>query len=144
MQDFYIFFKRLRYIFLDRINTFHVKSYTMDSKETSITCTNLHLARLYRWIGTAFVTLVMFILIVPSVALTADWEDEFEDICSRVSAADSYSIEELQTLIKRSDELAEKIKASDNRRKKIFIRRLKRCRKFFEFSIEVKQGETTQ
>lgn len=88
--------------------------------------------------------LVMLTLIIPSVALSADWEDEFEDICSKAGDADSYSIEELQALIDRSDKLLKKIKASDNRRKKIFIMRLKKCRNFFAFTIEVKQGENSQ
>jgi hypothetical protein len=81
---------------------------------------------------------------IPSVTLTADWEDEFEDICSKVGAADSFSIEELQALIDRSDKLIEKIKASDNRRKKIFIMRLKKCRNFFAFTIDVKKGGKSQ
>ena len=101
-------------------------------------------SRYSRLIGAAVVILVMLSLMIPSVALTSDWEDEFEDICSRVAAADSYSIEELQALIDRSDTLLKKIKASDNRRKKIFIMRLKKCRNFFAFTIDVKQGEKSR
>ncbi len=85
-----------------------------------------------------------FLISVCSVAYTqaasADWEDEFEEICSKVAAADDFSIGELQSLIDRSEKLLKKIGASDHRRKKIFIMRLKKCKSFYEFSLEVKQG----
>ncbi len=116
----------------------------MNYKETLITYTSFITSRHSRSIGAAVVILVMLSLMIPSVALTSDLKDEFEEICSRTGDADSYSIEELQALIDRSDKLLKKIKASDNKRKKIFIMRLKKCRNFFAFTIEVKQGEESQ
>ena len=116
----------------------------MNYKETLITYTSFITSRHSSSLGAAVVILVMLSLMIPSVALTSDWKDEFEYICSRTGDADSYSIEELQALIDRSDKLLKKIKASDNKRKKIFIMRLKKCRNFFAFTIEVKQGEESQ
>ena len=116
----------------------------MNYKETLNISTSIKPFTLSRSIGVTVPILIVLTLIIPSAALSADWEDDFEDICSRVVAADSYSIEELQALIDRSDKLLKKIKASDNRRNKIFIMRLKKCRNFFAFTIEVKQGEESQ
>ena len=116
----------------------------MNIKETLNISTSFITSRYSHFIGAAVVILVMLTLMTPSAAFTSGWEDEFEDICSRVGVADSYSIEELQALIDRSDKLLKKIKASDNKRKKMFIMRLKKCRNFFAFTIDVKQGEESQ
>jgi hypothetical protein len=116
----------------------------MDYKEPLTTYTSFITSRYSRLTGAAVVIFVMLSLMIPSLALTSDWKDEVEDICSRTGVADSYSIEELQALIDRSNKLLKKIKASDNRRKKMFIMRLKKCRNFFAFTIDVKQGEKSQ
>ncbi len=116
----------------------------MNYKETLNIATSIKPFSVSRSLGAAVVILVMLSLMIPSVALTSDWKDEVEDICFRTGDADSYSIEELQALIDRSNKLLKKIKASDNRRKKMYIMRLKKCRNFFAFTIDVKQGEDSQ
>ncbi|GBD99604.1 hypothetical protein BMS3Abin07_01641 [bacterium BMS3Abin07] len=95
-----------------------------------------------RYLNDISVFIISLIILFPSITFSSGWESEFEAICSKLTMADSMSIEEIQSLIDRSDKLLKVIEASDNPGKKIFIRRLKKCRAFFEFSIEVKKEKS--
>lgn len=79
----------------------------------------------------------LLLLLMTIYAFAGDWHEEFNEICSKVDVADTLSVEELQTLIERSDKLLEQIKASDDSRKKVYIFRLKKCRSMFEYSIQL-------
>lgn len=86
---------------------------------------------------------VMFLLALainstPSVA--GNWKDAFDDICSKTQVSDTLSVQELSSLIERSDKLAPEIQASDDPSKKIYLQRLKKCKALFEFMIESKKG----
>lgn len=84
--------------------------------------------------------IIAMTMLLPSIACTTDLEDEFEVICSQVDNADNLTIEELQDLIMRADDLVTKLESSSSPRKKILITRLKKCRSFFEYLKEVKKG----
>jgi hypothetical protein len=70
-----------------------------------------------------------------------EWNDEFEEICSMVQIGDTLTREELRTLIERADRLMPKIQSSDHPSRRIYIFRLKKCRSFFLYIIELKQSE---
>ncbi len=69
------------------------------------------------------------------------WQEEFEEICSMVQAGDALTKEELNELIERADKLMEEIKKLDIPSKKVYLFRLKKCRKFFEYILELKETE---
>lgn len=72
---------------------------------------------------------------------SGEWLEEFEEICSKTLEGDNLSMEELQSLIERTDKLISRIQASDNARKKVYIFRLEKCKSFFEYIIELKQRD---
>lgn len=84
---------------------------------------------------------IFFILILSfySTAVTAGWHEEFEEICSKVQMGDSLSREELRVLVERADKLVPLIKESTDPKKKVYIFRLKKCRSFFDFTLQMKQ-----
>ncbi len=71
-----------------------------------------------------------------------DWHEEFEHICSKVQTDDALSIEELKSLIERSEALLKIIENLDEPSKKMYIFRLKKCKAFFEYLIELKKSTT--
>ncbi len=83
----------------------------------------------------------LFLLVAPQVASAADdWKTSFNDICSKVQASDNLSIQDFSTLLERTDKLMPEIQASDDRSKKVYMQRLKKCRSFFEFMIDTKKN----
>lgn len=85
------------------------------------------------------ITLLIVFLFAPPV-ISGDWHDEFEELCSKVQTAESLTLEEINSLIERVDTLLPKIEASDDPKKKVYIFRLKKCRAFFEYIIELKKS----
>ncbi len=87
------------------------------------------------------VSVFTFFVIVPvNIAESGDdWKAELREVCSKVQIADELSIKELQDLIAQADELTIKISTSGDRRMKIFVMRLQKCKSFFEFTIETKE-----
>lgn len=77
---------------------------------------------------------VIFLCVHAAPGHADDWKAEFDALCSQVQAAEGKSTEELEDLIKRCDALMPVIKASDDPKKKVYIFRLKKCRKFFEYA----------
>jgi len=70
-----------------------------------------------------------------------DWEKEFNAVCSKTQNAFSFSADELAELIARCDALKpriEKLDASQDTQRKVFLRRLKRCRDFYAFALDAK------
>jgi hypothetical protein len=70
-----------------------------------------------------------------------EFQAEFDDLCGQVQIADSMSIEELYALIERVDKLIPLIQGSNNPQRKVYIFRLKKCRNFFEYIIELKKND---
>jgi len=75
-------------------------------------------------------------------AIANDWRTEFDDLCSQVPNGTSLSREELLSLIDRTDTLIERLKEMDLESKDIFLFRLKKCRSFFQYMIDLKELET--
>lgn len=88
---------------------------------------------------------VIIIALLTHISLTSadpsgDWLEEFEDVCSKVRIGDSLELQDLKSLIERVDKLIPLIQASDHKSKKVYIFRLKKCRSFFEYIIELKKS----
>lgn len=96
-----------------------------------------------RCIVALFLANVTFHLFFPLSTADAqdNWLEEFEEICSMVIASHSLSLDELQSLIERSDALLTRIEDSDEPSKKVYIFRLKKCRSFFQYIIELKKRD---
>jgi hypothetical protein len=89
---------------------------------------------------TILLVCLAFIFLLAPAASADDWRAEFDEICSKVELAESLSLEELNALVERADELLPKIQSSDNPQKKVYIFRLKKCRNFLNYIIELKEG----
>jgi len=72
-----------------------------------------------------------------------DWHKEFEYICSRVEVGESLKLEELRQLSDRADALLKRLQDLKERSKKVYIFRLKKCKAFFEYLIELKTSTGT-
>ena len=66
------------------------------------------------------------------------WKAEFDDICSKTGEAMSLSKEELKSLVEKCDKLMPKTEALDASQKKVYKKRLQKCRGLFVFMIESK------
>jgi hypothetical protein len=85
----------------------------------------------------ALLVMVCGALVPVFAADVPEWLDEFEDICSQVEVVDSLSREEIQSLVDRCDKLMPVIESSDDRKKKVYLFRLKRARDMFEATLQI-------
>ncbi|TAN44546.1 MAG: hypothetical protein EPN22_06210 [Nitrospirae bacterium] len=91
---------------------------------------------------------VMLLLLTAAIIFThvayahaqESWQAEFEAICSKTNETPLLSPEELKELINRSDKLKPVIEALDETRKKIYLRRLQKCRDLYQFALDEKSG----
>ncbi len=82
------------------------------------------------------------LLASPSAAGAQDqWKEEFKRLCSYTVSSDTLSDEEIETLIKDSDVLIEKLEALDAPEVKVYIFRLKKCRNMYRFIIDTKAAK---
>jgi hypothetical protein len=70
-------------------------------------------------------------------------QEEFESLCVHTQDAESLSMERLQELVAECDLLQKKIEASNDEKKKLLLFRLKKCRDFLAYIIELKQVENS-
>ena len=87
-----------------------------------------------------FLTAVLTLILSESPSNAKDWHEEFKYICSKVEMGDSLSLEELQSLIERSEALLKSLETVNEPSKKVYIFRLKKCKAFFEYLIELKKS----
>ncbi|RMG70497.1 MAG: hypothetical protein D6710_07205 [Nitrospirae bacterium] len=88
-----------------------------------------------------FSGLVVFLFLLSfavTYAYERNWKDEFDDICGKVQISETLSTEELKQLIKRAEKLLEELKKLNSPEKKVYIFRLKKCKSFFEYIIELR------
>lgn len=83
------------------------------------------------------VVLGMIVLWV-GVGAAQSWKDDFERICGQTNDSESLSKEQLQTLVKESDELRKRLDQVNDPGKKVYVPRLEKCRNFFAFMAEKK------
>jgi len=64
------------------------------------------------------------------------WKKEFSAICSEVVNARELEDGELLRLALESDKLLKRLRNMQEREVKIYVFRLEKCKKFFEFTLE--------
>lgn len=64
------------------------------------------------------------------------WKKEFDRICAQTEIATALTAEQLHKLISDSDKLLAQLKTLEDPWAKIYIMRIKKCRDFFEYTIE--------
>lgn len=67
-----------------------------------------------------------------------EWQTEFNAICSKSEEAMLLSEDELKGLINRSDKLRPVIEALDETYKKVYLKRLLKCRDLYKFVLDEK------
>jgi hypothetical protein len=85
----------------------------------------------------AILVMVSGALVPVFAADVPEWLDEFEDICSQTMDSQSLSVEELQALVERCDKLMPVIESSDDRKKKVYLFRLKMACDMFEAVLQL-------
>ena len=68
-------------------------------------------------------------------------QEEFDQLCVYTQDAESLSLEKLHELVAGCDQLQKKIEGSDDEKKKLLLFRLNKCRNFFVYIIELKEGD---
>ncbi len=70
-----------------------------------------------------------------------DWKTEFQDICAKTQHAMTFSPEELKNFVERCDTLKPLIEKLEGPNKKIFLKKLQKCRDLFQFVLESKEAQ---
>lgn len=70
-----------------------------------------------------------------------NWREEFDRICIQTNTATTLSADQLSRLIADSNRLLEVMETLDHPHKKVFVLRLKNCREFFKFALEVRNTD---
>jgi hypothetical protein len=89
--------------------------------------------------GLVLVAVFLLVVALSSSGAADDWLEEFNDICSQVDVVDSLEREEVQRLVERCDKLMPVIEASENRKKKVYLFRLKKARDMFEAAPQLEE-----
>ncbi len=89
---------------------------------------------------------VVMLLFACAVGPQHAWPDvpfkhEFDDICSRTMEAASLSVEELNALIARCDNLRTVIDKAGEPERTIYLKRLRMCRDLFVYVLDSKKAE---
>ena len=92
--------------------------------------------------------LCLTLLLAPSLSIASDdnaaLEKSFHELCGQLESVMGLPIEELNKMVVQCDTLKEKITQSTHPKKKVFLFRLNKCRKFLEFAIETKELESSK
>ncbi len=103
---------------------------------------NLHVrsrSNFINFFGTfSILSAILLICLWQSSLYAQDWKEEFDEICSKVNIAHTLKVEQLQELIHRADLLIRKLQSMDIKSKRLYIFRLKKCKKFFQYNVEIK------
>lgn len=90
--------------------------------------------------GVPVIIILVFGLFSAAVAEDA-WRAEFDVLCGKTDESMTMKDEELQDLVVRCDKLLPLIEQSDHPQKKLFIKRLEKCRNLFMYVREVRSKE---
>jgi len=85
------------------------------------------------------IVVFLLILVAPVVGYGASLQEEFEALCVHTQEAEDLPPQTLRDLLAQCDQLQKKIEQSNDAKKKVLLFRLKKCRSFFSYIIEVKQ-----
>lgn len=84
---------------------------------------------------------VSYVSTQETVTVSADWQKEFDDVCSRTQDAMTFSAEELTLLLRRCDALLLQIEKLDDTQKKVYMRRLQMCRGLYVYVLNSKTNK---
>lgn len=76
---------------------------------------------------------------LPRAQAAEPWRAEFDAICARTQDAMSLSLDELRSLVGRSDRLLPDLERLEPSQRKVFVRRLQACRNLYQFVLESRQ-----
>jgi hypothetical protein len=101
--------------------------------------------------GRAHILAVICAIVLTSVAPDSgaadperDWKVELEEVCVKTDISMTLSREELHALVLRCDELEKRIAKEDEVVRRIYLRRLKRCRDLFVYVMESKTEDSSE
>lgn len=78
--------------------------------------------------------------ISPASASEPPWVDEFHELCGQTHLATGLTDEELSARLARCDRLARAITSGNHPGEKVYLFRLKKCRGFYQYLIDVDQA----
>ena len=86
-------------------------------------------------LSAVFLILIMFVMNCRSYA-EQNWLHEFTEICNKTDESATMKKEELRALIMRCDSLRTTIEKSDDPQKNVYLFRIDKCRKLFNYVLE--------
>ena len=81
------------------------------------------------------------LLVFACISQAGTWKDDFERLCSYTEEASSLSTDQIQELMQESDRLLKTLETVNEPEKKVYIFRLKKCRNFFEYILDLREAE---
>lgn len=69
------------------------------------------------------------------------WREDFDETCSKTSAAMALSVKELNLLIERCAALQKIIETQEESVRKVYLKRLSMCRNLYAYVLEYKKKE---
>ena len=69
------------------------------------------------------------------------WKAEFERLCAQTETASTLPDQQIRDLINDSDALLKKLESLEDSQVRVYVFRLKKCKAFFEFTLELNQTE---
>ena len=96
--------------------------------------------RFLKTFKTLAVVASLFFFFSATMAYGKSLQEEFDTLCIHTQETESLSLEKLQDLLKECDQLQKKIEASNDEKKKVMLFRLKKCRDFLTYVMEIKQS----
>lgn len=88
-----------------------------------------------------YIAFVIFLLSMLYTYADDEWRVEFNNLCGKTEEAMTMKSDELKNLVSRCDKLKPIIETSDHPQKKIFLKRLEKCRDLFIYMLDVKSQE---
>lgn len=79
-----------------------------------------------------------------STSYADEWGEEFARLCGHTADAQEMDMQQLAMLISDCDGLIERINTEGDKTHKVYLFRLKKCRNFYKYTLDLKtsKGET--
>jgi hypothetical protein len=81
---------------------------------------------------------IFLLNIIPCRA--APWKEDFDRLCGYVAEAESLPTDDLKKISVECDSVLETLRALDAPEKKVYIFRLEKCKKFFQYILELRDN----
>ena len=75
----------------------------------------------------------------PANSQEQSWKKEFERLCAETEIATTLPNQKIRELIRDSDILLEKLESLQGSQTKVYVFRLKKCKMFFEFALQLNE-----